>query len=340
MNVVINSLIDSAIITFFIITMLTIIETFGVATRGKGYEWFKKNINISRLLLPPIAVIPGCEGEFLISSLYIHGLIGFATAVGGLVSATGDEAFIMLVLFPKKALYLFIILIVIGIITPYIIETFIKAPKERLGLICPVQLIHEEESRPEKKIFNGLGEMKNKSKWLLLCITLSIFLFSILPLKFIIKEDWERYSLSALSFISIIIILFSNEHFIKEHIIKHIIKNHLWKIYLWTVGSIIFVDILMPLLNIASVFEHHYLIILITALGIGIIPESGPNIIFTILFAKGHIPFSILIANSIVQDGHGLLPILSCSIKDALSIKIVKIIIGAIFGVFGFIFGF
>ncbi|MGQ9706214.1 MAG: putative manganese transporter [bacterium] len=340
MSFLLNSIFESAIITFFIFTMLTIIEAFGVATRGGCYEWFKKNTNITRLILPAIATAPGCHGEFLISSLYIHGLIGFATTVGGLISATGDEAFIMIVLFPKKALLLFLILFIIGVITPYLISIFIRRPTERLEFICSTELIHKEEIQPQKRIFSGLNDLKNKSKWILLSISIIILVISILNVETIIKENWERYSLIILSTISGLILLFSNEHFIKEHIVKHILKNHIWKIYLWTLGSIIFIEIFIPIFKLETILKHHYFIILMTAVAIGIIPESGPHIIFTILFVNGALPFSILIANSVVQDGHGLLPIVSSSIKDALSIKIIKIIIGVIIGIFGFSLGF
>ena len=52
---------------------------------------------------------------------------------------------------------------------------------------------------------------------------------------------------------------------------------------------------------------------LMLAVLIGIIPESGPHLVFVSLFTKGAIPFSILPASSIVQDGHGMLPLLVVS---------------------------
>jgi hypothetical protein len=54
---------------------------------------------------------------------------------------------------------------------------------------------------------------------------------------------------------------------------------------------------------------------------LGLVPESGPHLLFVMMYAKGLIPFSILLTTSFVQDGHGMLPMLSCSLKDALLIK-------------------
>jgi hypothetical protein len=68
-------------------------------------------------------------------------------------------------------------------------------------------------------------------------------------------------------------------------------------------------------------------VLLIGAL-IGIVPESGPHLIFVMMYAKGLIPFSVLFTTSFVQDGHGMLPLLSYSLKDAVLIKALNLIFG------------
>ena len=71
---------------------------------------------------------------------------------------------------------------------------------------------------------------------------------------------------------------------------------------------------------------------LLIAILIGIIPQSGPHLIFIILFAQGNLPLGIFIANCIVQDGHGALPLLAESRKAFLVSKGIKIIIALILG--------
>lgn len=61
---------------------------------------------------------------------------------------------------------------------------------------------------------------------------------------------------------------------------------------------------------------------------IAVIPESGPHLVSVMMFAKGLIPFSVLLTSSIVQEGHGMLPLLSYTIKDSLLIKLFNLIIG------------
>jgi hypothetical protein len=58
------------------------------------------------------------------------------------------------------------------------------------------------------------------------------------------------------------------------------------------------------------------------------------------LFAKGLIPFSVLFASSVVQDGHGMLPMLSYSVKDSVLIKVFNLIFGLGLGAIIYLFGF
>lgn len=50
-----------------------------------------------------------------------------------------------------------------------------------------------------------------------------------------------------------------------------------------------------------------------------IIPESGPHLIFVMMYAQGLVTFSVLFTTSFVQDGHGMLPLLSYSLKDSIN---------------------
>lgn len=81
-------------------------------------------------------------------------------------------------------------------------------------------------------------------------------------------------------------------------------------------------------------------IVLIIAVLVGIIPESGPHLAFVMLFAQGLIPFSVLLASSIAQDGHGMLPLLAESKRGFLAVKFVNIIFALVAGITGYLMGF
>ena len=109
-------------------------------------------------------------------------------------------------------------------------------------------------------------------------------------------------------------------------------KKHLLRVFLWSFFAILFVHVGLHHWNFESFIQNHMLWVLVIASLLAIIPESGPHFIFVMMFAQGLIPFSVLLASSIVQDGHGMLPMLSYSIKDSLLIKLFNFIFGLVIG--------
>ncbi|GAI25647.1 unnamed protein product, partial [marine sediment metagenome] len=65
-----------------------------------------------------------------------------------------------------------------------------------------------------------------------------------------------------------------------------------------------------------------------------------PHMIFVTLFAEGAIPFGILLASSVVQDGHGMLPLLAESKRGFISVKVVNFAVGLLVGFFCYLVGF
>jgi hypothetical protein len=131
----------------------------------------------------------------------------------------------------------------------------------------------------------------------------------------------------------------SLKHFLLEHIWEHIIKKHIWKIAIWTFLALLVVELTLKYIDLSSFTSNYKIAFLFIAALVGLIPESGPHIIFVKLFADGMIPFSVLLTSSIVQDGHGMLPMLSYSIEDTVKIKLFNFAIGLIVGLIFFSFG-
>jgi hypothetical protein len=129
------------------------------------------------------------------------------------------------------------------------------------------------------------------------------------------------------------------KHYFKDHIWHHIIKGHLVRIFLWTFGAMVIIEYGMTLIDLKSITSEYTFLLLILGALIGIIPESGPHLIFVMLFANGLIPFSVLFTSSVVQDGHGMLPMLSYSVKDSVLIKSFNFVFGLTIGIILFLIG-
>ncbi len=146
------------------------------------------------------------------------------------------------------------------------------------------------------------------------------------------EADWIRIILIVLFVAILIINIVAEEHFLEEHMWQHVIKVHLPKIFLWTFGVILCLTILNNFVNIQELIDSKPFIVLLIAILIGLIPQSGPHLIFLILFANGDLPLGIFLANCIVQDGHGALPLLAESRKAFFVSKGIKIGLALIAG--------
>jgi len=126
---------------------------------------------------------------------------------------------------------------------------------------------------------------------------------------------------------------FSLKHFFMHHIFQHILLKHIWQIAIWIFVTLTIMNFSQGYLVNFKLGELQKFYLIIIAGLIGLIPISGPGTIFFMLFANGFIPFSVLLTNCIVQDGHGMLPILGFSFKDAVKVKIFKLAFGLIIGI-------
>ena len=124
-------------------------------------------------------------------------------------------------------------------------------------------------------------------------------------------------------------------HFFCVHLWNHVIKQHAPTVFLWTFGILLLLKIVGAFIDINSLMTAHQwakILMLVLAVAIGFIPESGPNLIFIMLFLQGNIPFGILLANSIAQNGHAGLPLLAQSRKNFFIMKGITVSLGLLCG--------
>lgn len=156
----------------------------------------------------------------------------------------------------------------------------------------------------------------------------------------IFSERWLNIVFAILSIVVLFLVAASEEHFFKEHIWGHVIKHHAIKVFLWTAGALFVIQMGLNYLDITPwLRENVFLMILLAAL-VGLIPESGPNMIFISLFATGLAPFSVLLTSSISQDGHTSLPLLASSKRGFVVAKLLNALIAVAVGSVAYLLGF
>jgi hypothetical protein len=140
----------------------------------------------------------------------------------------------------------------------------------------------------------------------------------------LLSEDWMNVLFAGLSIYVLVVLLFASDHFVEDHLWNHIIRRHLLTIFLWTAGVLLVVGIGLQYVSIDKWISKNTALMIILATLIGIIPESGPHMIFVTLYATGLVPLPVLLASSISQDGHSSLPLIAESRKSFLWAKLIN----------------
>jgi len=259
-----------------------------------------------------------------------------------LIASSGDEAFIMLAMMPSKAALLFLVLFIIAIATGLLLNLF-QFGKMKIHLPANYLRLHKED--PDCTCFVPsliIPQLKKISfeRAVLLGggIAFTIFILSgdLGPTEW----NWSRVIFLFVALVEVFISATVPDHFLVNHLWGHVIKKHFLKVFLWTFGAFVVIHTGMEFLNLEEWLRNNAFLVLLIALFVGIIPESGPHMIFVTLYVSGSIPFSILLANSIIQDGHGGLPLLAESRKSFLYVKAVNFVVGLLVGITGLLAGF
>ncbi|MCK5784426.1 MAG: arsenic efflux protein [Desulfobacterales bacterium] len=324
----------AVMITSFVLMMMLMIEYINVQTRGEWQKSLKKSRLGQYFLAAFLGVVPGCLGAFTMVSLYSHRMVSFGALVAAMIATSGDEAFVMLSMFPVEALWLSVILFILAIVVAYGVDLVFKDQNRFLVNAKHGFELHEEEHCrcfSRKDIFKQLKNISFPRGFL---ITLfSMFLIAVIfggvgPEAW----NWKKITFTMGALISLFIISTVPDHFLEEHLYDHVIKKHLLRVFLWTFGALLVVHYMENYLDVTTWLQENVLSVLTAAAVVGIIPESGPHMVFVTMYAKGLIPFAVLLASSISQDGHGTLPLLAVSTKAFIWLKVVKIVVALVVG--------
>ena len=272
-HIFLTTLVEALKVTSLVIVMMALIECLNIASKGHLFNGLKKwkfgQIVVSAIL----GALPGCMGGFASVSLYTHRMLSFGALTAMMIATTGDESFMMIAMFPKKAgmmfLLLFALAIIVGIIIDYVIP--FKHGEE--------ELLNDKANEDDNYEIHPCDCVRSRNRFV---------------------------------------------HFLKEHLWEHIVRKHLPKIFGWTFSIMLIFALLDHYIDLNTWISGNVGIMILIAILIGLIPQSGPHIIFVTLFASGVISFPVLLANSLVQEGHAGLPLLAESKKSFFYAKLIK----------------
>lgn len=317
-------------ITSFIAVMMLVIEYLNVLSRGKWQEGLASRTWGQYLLAAFLGATPGCLGAFAAVSMYAHRRLSLGAVVAAMIATSGDESFVLFAMVPRTAFILMALLFLIGIGAGSLTDIALKRRLTGTRSCCQNMALHEDVQCRCFDLQELPVQWKNCSPARgILTVTLLLFLFALVlgqvgPGQW----NWIRITLLASTAIAVFIVATVPDHFLEEHLWKHVMREHVPRIFAWTLGALLVMHFLVEHWQLSEALRSGKWLMLGAAGVVGIIPESGPHLIFTTLYAQGLAPFSVLLASSIVQDGHGMIPMLAHSRRAFLVIKLINLIVG------------
>ncbi len=142
---VIEVLIEALEITSLVFGMMVALDIVNVATKGRIKAVIQGGRGRQYIIASFVGATPGCFGAFTNVSLYVHGGLTFGAIVGGMIATSGDEAFVMLAMFPRKAVLLFVVLFVAGVLFGWLTDRIVPRLHIRVSEDCQLDAYHEGE---------------------------------------------------------------------------------------------------------------------------------------------------------------------------------------------------
>ena len=350
--------------------MMLFIEYINVRSKGHSLEKLQRSPFGQVLVGALLGLIPGCIGGFAAVSLFTHSMLNIGALVAMMIATTGDESFVLLAMSPGKAILINLLLFSVAIFVGWLINKWVK--KFPAPFSATHFALHEHEHSAAKERFwdSLVKNIRNISfQRALLLFGLLLFIVAMLSGwlehshgteghihsddcghahshshadfgNILFSERWLNLLFAGVSIITFFLIAAADDHFLEEHLWKHVIKKHFLKIFCWTFGALLAVHLLLSQVDILNWISGNMLLVLLIAIVVGLIPESGPHMIFISLFASGTIPFSILLASCLVQDGHIGLPLLAESPRAFIYVKAVKVVLALAVGLSGYFLAF
>lgn len=326
-------------ITGFVTVMMLIIEYLNVSSEGRWKGLWAEGRWGQYIVAALLGASPGCLGAFAAVGLHTHGVISRGALIAAMIATTGDESFVMLAIIPKTTFWLFPLLAILGVIFGWLSDALFGPGRRMKNAPCGGLQLHAHEPRPAF-IHSGFVRLWHRCSAArgVLAVSLVLFILGLLSGELGPSEwNWSRATLLAVALAALFITATVSDHFIEEHLWQHVFRRHVPRVFLWTFGALVVIHVFLEQLQMREALTQNQGVLLLIASIMGLIPESGPHLVFVTLYSEKAIPFSILLASSMVQDGHGMLPLLAHSRRAFIEIKVVNLFAGLLIGA-GFIF--
>lgn len=351
-----DALKNALLITGLVMIMMMMIESVNIKSGGRFFARISRSRAGNVLLGAIMGSIPGCLGGFATVSLYTHKILSFGALIAMMIASSGDEAFVMLATIPSTALWMMPGLFVLAFVCGMVVDLLHRKSGKDDKLCESMDTLHKEDMPAHK---HEKGEVHRHFSWKRILMLLGTIAFiaaiagGMLEHEHehgvehmhelehginLLDEQWMNVVFAVLSLVIVWVLLRAEDHFVDEHLWHHVILKHLPTVFGWTFGVLLVMGAALHFLDIEAWISSNTALMILLAALVGMIPESGPHLIFVTLYASGVVPLSVLLASCISQDGHAALPLLAESKSAFFKAKAINAAIALMVGFVTMIF--
>ncbi len=322
-NIVRQSMVDAYLqVSVFVGFTLFVFIGLDSLTKFDIQSFLEKTKTLHVPIASMLGAIPGCGGAIIVVTQYIQGRISFGSLVAVLTATMGDAAFLILALEPSTGLLIFILGIIVGTMSGYIVDLFhgrsfmitkpdIELEFEKLkktfvskfnffwliiflpGFIIGILLAFQVDVDsilnfpPNISIVISLGSAG---------AILSIFMWSLNPL-----SDFQCSTDKSRGFLSRVV---DTTNFVSTWVISGFLVFEIF-MYFTNIDLKLFFDLWLPFVPLIAIL-------------FGFLPGCGPQIVVATFYLNGYIPLSAELGNAISNDGDALFPAIALAPKAAI----------------------
>lgn len=303
------------LISGLITIMMMMIECLNIESKGRFFAGIRSSRIGGVLVGALLGIIPGCMGGFATVSLYTHRLVSFGALIAMMIATCGDESFLMLATIPQQSVKIFALLFGIAIVAGVLTDLFVRKD-DKMHCNEEYEFHHEDETDHHESKHAGW-------KRILMAAGVALFIAALATGLLgdeeasdstglnLLSEDWMNMMFAALSLVVLGVIIFASDHFVEGHLWHHIVAKHLPVTFAWTFGILAVIGLGLEYFDISSWISDNTALMVLLATAVGIIPQSGPHMIFVTMYAAGIVPLPVLLASCVSQNGHACLPLIA-----------------------------
>ena len=322
-NIIRESMVDAYLaVSVFVGFTLMVFIGLDSLTKFDIHSFLEKTKNFHVPIASFLGAIPGCGGAIIVVTQYIQGRISFGSLVAVLTATMGDAAFLILAMEPSTGLLIFILGIVVGTISGYIVDlihgrSFMMTNSE-------IELEFEKLKKTFVSKFNifwlflfvpgffmgillafqidvdALFNLPTNISIVLLLgsagAILSIFMWSLNPL-----SDFQCSTDKSRGFVSRVV---DTTNFVTTWVISGFLVFEIF-MYFTNIDLKLFFDLWLPFVPLIAIL-------------FGFLPGCGPQIVVATFYLNGYIPLSAELGNAISNDGDALFPAIALAPKAAI----------------------